>query len=189
MKYKKGDKFVIEITGKENGAYVSEQFAQGNEIRTVFPECMLDSFEKLDSDYINEHYGELQDEAYQQGMNDAWEIAKKLYLDKRNGGLSDVELEEIFGQLTVSKIFMRYTPQEIEAKIEAWEKSKAEIKTGDVVRHDKMGVHIVTNVREGGIYTLMSINGQCACSERKHLTKTGRTIDIQGILEQIGGTT
>jgi hypothetical protein len=37
--------------------------------------------EELNSDYINEHYGELQDEAYQRGLEDAWETARALVWD------------------------------------------------------------------------------------------------------------
>ena len=37
--------------------------------------------EELNSDYINENFGELQDEAYQAGLNDAWETARALVWD------------------------------------------------------------------------------------------------------------
>ena len=40
-----------------------------------------EDLEELNSDYINEHYGELQDEAYQVGLNDAWETARALVWD------------------------------------------------------------------------------------------------------------
>ena len=39
------------------------------------------NLEELNSDYINEHYGSLQDEAYQAGLNDAWETARALVWD------------------------------------------------------------------------------------------------------------
>ena len=41
----------------------------------------LDYLDELNSDYINDHYGELQDVAYQKGLDDAWEAVKKIYLD------------------------------------------------------------------------------------------------------------
>ena len=40
-----------------------------------------EDLEELNSDYINEHYGSLQDEAYEQGLNDAWETARALVWD------------------------------------------------------------------------------------------------------------
>lgn len=40
-----------------------------------------EDLEELNSDYINEHFGELQDEAYQAGLKDAWETARALVWD------------------------------------------------------------------------------------------------------------
>ena len=58
----------------------------GNDIvtdeKTVWSRMFrLDELEELNSDYINEHYGSLQDEAYEQGLNDAWETARALVWD------------------------------------------------------------------------------------------------------------
>lgn len=39
----------------------------------------FDSLEELNSDYINEHFGDLQDTAYQRGLDDAWEVVKALF--------------------------------------------------------------------------------------------------------------
>lgn len=41
------------------------------------------NLEELNSDYINEHFGELQDEAYQAGLNDAWEAAQRLFAKRQ----------------------------------------------------------------------------------------------------------
>ncbi len=134
----------------------------------------------------NEYFGYLQDEAYQQGMDNAWEIAKKLYLSKKNGGLSGVELEEIFGQITTGEIFLRHTPQEVESKIEAWEKSRQEIKVGDVVIDTKGDVFVVLRKLDTYVYALLDSEGKHKYLDVKYLTKTGRTIDIESVLEQIG---
>lgn len=126
--------------------------------------------------------------AYNKGMNDAWEIAKKLYLNKKNGGLSNAEVEEIFGQLTTSEIFLQYTPQEIKPKIEAWEKAKAEIKVGDVVMDTEDNVFCVLQKLKHNKYALLNNKGNHSYLPGSELTKTGRTIDIASLLEQIGGT-
>ena len=124
---------------------------------------------------------------YQQGMNDAWEIAKKLYLHKKSGGLSDAEVKEIFGSFTNREIFMRYTPQEVKAKIEAWEKAKQEIKVGDVVMDTENDVFVVLRKLDDFVYALLNSKGQHKYLDVKYLTKTGRAIDIQSVLEKIGG--
>ena len=41
----------------------------------------IEDVEELNSDYINENFGELQDEAYQAGLKDAWETARALVWD------------------------------------------------------------------------------------------------------------
>lgn len=43
--------------------------------------CYSCDLEELNSDYINEHFGSLQDEAYQAGLKDAWETARALVWD------------------------------------------------------------------------------------------------------------
>lgn len=188
--YKPGDKFVIEITGKENGAYVSERFAQGSEMRTVFPECMLDSFEKLDSDYINEHFGNLQDEAYKHGMNDTWELAKKISMHKSDGGIPADELKRIFNEEYIAKIYKNNTVHQAKAKIEAWEKSKAEIKVGDIVEIDSERTIplVVSYVDNDGFCYMLNKKGKMRIAQKKNLVKIGRTIDIASVLEQIGGS-
>lgn len=187
--YKPGDKLVLEIKNcEETNIRGEERIYSVEGMLSLFSEYALNKLDRLDADYINEHYGELQDEAYQQGMNDAWEIAKKLYLNKKNGGLSDVELEKIFGQMTTSEIFLQYTPREVEAKIEAWEKAKQEIKVGDVVMDTENDVFVVLRKLDDFVYALLNSKGKHKYSDAKYLTKTGRAIDIASVLEKIGGT-
>ena len=42
----------------------------------------IENLEELNSDYINKHFGDLQDEAYKRGLDDAWEAAKKIVCDE-----------------------------------------------------------------------------------------------------------
>ena len=53
--------------------------------------------EELNSDYINENFGELQDEAYQAGMDKAWEIARRIMLNCEDGGIDGDGLRKMFG--------------------------------------------------------------------------------------------
>ena len=149
MSYSVGDKFVIEIKEIDNlkNHMVLENIAIGTDL--------LDKLERLDSDYVNEHFGELQDEAYQagrkagqeetlkwtkdneadfyqQGLNDAWELAKKFFAD-----MKDSELTEIFGANWSFPKIMELTPQEALAKLEAYKKEQNEIKVGDIVKDGK----------------------------------------------------
>lgn len=66
-KYNVGDKFVLEIKEVESGK-AGEWYLNDSPIRVDSE--FLDALAQLDSDYVNEHFGELQDEAYVKGLND-----------------------------------------------------------------------------------------------------------------------
>ncbi len=76
-----------------------------------------------------------EEEAYNKGLNDAWELAQKLWLPVRHGGINVDIVTKIF-ECDYFEIPKNFTPQEALAKIEAYEKEQAEIKVGDVVYAD-----------------------------------------------------
>lgn len=126
-------------------------------------------------------------EAYNQGLNDAWELARKIVLDVSKGGIPERNMRSMFGEKwTVSDILKNYTPQEALAKLEAYEK---EIEVGDVVRlkgSDKE--YVVTTIDEdrcSEIYCGVSKDG--AWFAQCNVEKTGKHIDIKSVLQQIGG--
>lgn len=128
---------------------------------------------------------------YNKGMNDAWDLARRLFLSACDGienALTDRDLNEIFETINVAYIVNRYTPQEVKSKIEAWEKANQEIKVGDVVMDTENDVFVVLRKLDDFVYALLNTKGQHKYLDVKYLTKTGRTIDIASVLEQIGGT-
>lgn len=115
---------------------------------------------------------------------EAWEIAKKILLYPNQGGYNSGELEEIFGR---TEHLWEFTPHEAKAKIEAWEAEK-EIKVGDEV--DICGDKgIVTSFGTDGdsIHVLYLDGIVNSYRKDKDIKKTGRRIDINGLLKQIGG--
>lgn len=112
---------------------------------------------------------------------EAWEISKKLFSDYSNS-----ELDEIFGKGWSYTKLMELTPQQAKAKIKAWE-AKNEIKVGDVVAiFDEDGV--VTRVdAETGFFNVLKESGCTGSYKKIEIKKTGRHVDIEGILKQIGG--
>ena len=70
-------KYVIDLP--DDAQYILINGASENHCYTRVEQ--VDDLEELNSDYINEHYGELQDEAYQAGLKDAWETARALVWD------------------------------------------------------------------------------------------------------------
>lgn len=110
---------------------------------------------------------------------EVWEIAKNLFAN-----YSNAELDEIFGKGWSFPKLMELTPQEAKAKIEAWEAEK-EIKVGDVVKdcNGKIGVVISKGTSDNVLFN----DGSTWNYTDRTLEKTGRHIDIEGLLKQIGG--
>ena len=121
----------------------------------------LDNLEELNSDYINENFGELQDEAYQRGhddgyeagcatafkpvsdaeyqrgLEDAWEVAQKVVCETTAGGMSLDTLKEIFGVQSPVEIIQSNTAQQAIDKIKAYEHKDSDcIEVGDEVNWD-----------------------------------------------------
>jgi len=131
-----GDKFVIEI-----GGYYLPVIAGGCETCPVinddlkeapkqlyrvkgFNSMVLDEYalsilEKLDGDYVNENFGELQDESYKIGLQEAWDAARKLFSDWPEKCLEEVfpeEWKEGFRGL------IKMDPEYAVQKIQEWER-------------------------------------------------------------------
>ena len=133
-------------------------------------------------------------EAYNKGLNDGrnevWELAKKLVLLDSSIGW------EIFGTCRVLEVLENFTPQEAIAKLEAYEKEQ-EIKVGDVVTDKGHTTEILVTelnaVTFGGIKTtptdeLGQLGTVYSLMPIIQYHKTGKHIDIQSVLQQIGGT-
>lgn len=122
------------------------------------------------------------DEAYGKGLNDAWELAKKIDEKLPN------ENWEIFNFGYCTEIFQRLTPQEAFAKLEAYE-SEQEIKVGDVVTTvNGTCEYIVTCIQPPN--TLHVVNSRSGYTQQMRIDvvkKTNKHIDIASILKQIGG--
>lgn len=168
MKYKVGDKFLQEI---EVGRIVEHAPCPYK----MLPDCggwseaALNELRRPDDMTAEE----------------AWEIAKKLFADFKNH-----ELDEIFGKDWSYLKLMNLSPRQAKAKIEAWEAEK-EIEVGDIVHFiDKPEIKVMITVKhESGYYNGINAGGSTYSGMNgKYWKKTGRHIDIQSLLKQIGGT-
>jgi len=146
------------------------------------------NLEELNSDYINEYYGELQDEAYQRGLEDAWEAARRIVVDTDHGGLALGTLSGIFGTQSYSYIMRENTVQEAIDKIKAYEdKHSDRIEVGDEVDWEGVNFTVLRVFTPKGCYE------QCDGFDSdgngytniltKDVKKTGKHYDIQSILE------
>ena len=172
MEYKIGDEVLVKarIIGSRNG--VSRLLVQSQQ----------DKFFVENNNVIP---------AQDMTAEEAWEIAKKLKQMNKD------ELLEAF-RTNVEYIVLRdFTPQQAKAKIEAWEQEK-KIRVGDVVtitNNDPTSitngktVHtgVITSAHSDNYYDLILGDGLAwSYVAGEKLKKTGRRIDITGLLEQIG---
>ena len=147
-----------------------------------------DQLEELNSDYINEHFGELQDTAYQRGLDEAWKAARRISVIELNGGLAGKELMKIYGTMDIHKIYDDNTASEAIAKLKAYEeKQKADdkIEVGDEVEVTKSGMKFfVTKIyEEDGTVGGLNKDGEVRYWSRSLVKRTGNHFDIPKILE------
>ena len=147
--------------------------------------------EELNSDYINEHYGELQDEAYQAGMDKAWEIARRIRLNYEDGGIDGDGLRKMFGTANTYTIIKDNTASEAVAKIKAYDNvtPSDRIEVGDIVERyidgklDSKGIYLQ---EDGGYWRCLFDTGGVLMTfayPKGQFKKTGKHYDIASILE------
>ena len=120
-----------------------------------------------------------------EGQQEAWELAKKIALVESEGGYSSEELDEIFGRCQYLIEIFNLTYTEAAAKVAEWERKKKEICVGDVV---EFGKYCGVVVGAGEVYVKGFTSDWTPFQwMKKDCTKTGRHIDVDAWLAQIGG--
>lgn len=182
MKYKAGDTVLIQ------GVVTEVDEDSENSAYKLTTKVSFDAFSGSCIWLSEDELFELpkQDKTYEQGLEDAWELARKLYEMKLE------KLQEVFGGFeTELEVIQHLTPQEALAKLKAYEE-ESEIKVGDVVSN---GTHVLLCVKEDygyGYFYFLDKDGSHIFLTKENLkkskfTKTGKHIDIESLLEQIKG--
>lgn len=139
-----------------------------------------------------------EEEAYNRGLNEAWDAARKIAVDVIDGGYSLDELREIFDETLDRIIFKRNTASEAIAKIKAYEDEQTEdakIKVGDEVKiigsdpmyDDYCDCGVCTYVHIDKIY-VMRKDGSASTEHESEWEKTGRTFpQIAEVLKEMRG--
>ena len=128
------------------------------------------------------------EQAFDRGCNEAWELARKIA--STIGGLSSSELVEIFNAFLPRDILSNNTYPEAAAKVAEWERAKEEIKRGDIIRnkYSTSSKFCVTDIGcDGHLYGVGRYGLTYSNKNPEDWEKTGRHIDIDGFLKQIGG--
>ncbi len=212
-KYKVGDKITLTVTGTdERGHYpnyvLNDNFylweqsiddyseplstytkpleakisRQAAEITRLLAENkkLKEDFEK--SKRVNLNMGRLA------GQNEAWELVRKIF-DMETNDIEDIFIKEDAWNL--GTVLNNYTYQETAAKVAEWEKAKEkeEIKVGDVLEDiaDRSVKCVATSLYPNNMAYLVFSDGSAGMNDLDNFKKTGRHIDIDGFLKQIGG--
>jgi hypothetical protein len=168
-------KYIIDIPKTvgmlETVGSVRYTYFDGIQVQTIV--LKGDEIEELNSDYINEHFGDLQDTAYQKGFEDGkW---------KSEDGCTGCKYEGkvVTGQPCIS-CCNSYKNQ--------WTAKDDKIEVGDTVNlkdgsRDNDG--IVTKSWDNDRHFIMWADGSGGVWDKEYIVKTGRHFDIASILEEM----
>lgn len=191
-KYKDGDKFVIEVIN----AHESVCHANCNETEDVYLikgledaaifESSLDKLQKygiLTTPDWENYFKEVRNKA----MEDTWNLVKELrYMDYEDK-VKCFDLKND-GREKWLEIVEKFSPQETIEKLMTFKSEQVEIKVGDVVIVHNIKPIVVTRVSEDEAKVDgIGIGGFIMTYDYMKCKKTGMHIDIQQILNQIGG--
>lgn len=158
---------------------------------------ILDILKKYESGEIVEDGSmENKEKTYEQGLEEAWEIARKIILPSSYGGFNGKELKRIFAEdyNTTVTLFANLSVHEAKEKIAAYEAEQAKPKLGDVVIIKPVddecrsfnGIYLGTNIdghyilENDGVLPTFLLNRDAWIIE-----KTGKHFDIQSILDEL----
>ena len=105
----------------------------------------------------------IQKTAYENGLHDAWEIAKKI---ECMDGYDGDELIEMFGTDDIETIFAKYKANEVLEKVKAYEEYKKNniIRVGDEVRLPDDTIGVVVYSSPTGHINIFTAHGSVRCS-------------------------
>ena len=167
-------KYVIELNSDYIKSIVAFGMMGDKGMSTVFK---IDDLENLNSDYINEHYGQLQDDAYQRGLEEGKALSER--------GCEGCEYESKTGTCPMCSICSNNYKNYWTAKSPIDDG----FARGDVVVDDEDGTRGIVVSSENNESNLLYVlfNGYRTPQSvvQKHYKKTGGHYDIDKYLEEI----
>ena len=159
-------KYILEIKPEYEDSFKGVMILGAKDSNLFVDSLAVENLEELNSDYINEHYGSMQDEAYQKGLeegkkafdlldaerdseyqrglDEAWEAARKIVLNPEEGGTSLTDLFALFGGGgSMQNAFRNYSASEVIEKLKAYEgKQKADDKIMEGIQRENDGMSL-----------------------------------------------
>ena len=121
---------------------------------------------------------------YAEGLTDMYNAVCAILFPAGKTGLSDNEINHIFGTRIITDIFEMYDAEDIIRMIKEYQE---EIRVGDEVKIIRDGIYgVVTNADyKDNIYLIFSDGSTCSGFESDELEKTGNKFKIKEILNHI----
>ena len=211
-KYKVGDKIVLTVSDVNEKAYYSYYVFNNNDL--ILWEPSTDKYAETLSNYtepleakirrqaaeITRLLAEIKrlkaenghviweiEQAFDRGCNAAWELVRKIF-DMETNDIEDIFIKEDAWNL--GTVLNNYTYQEAAAKVAEWEKIK-EIKVGDILEDRDEGNKVIVTSLKGRVICLLWDDGRIGTTyvelAKGIFRNTGRHIDVDSFLKQIGG--
>lgn len=170
--YNVGDEFVIRIKSiPEPGLYQLSE-------KLYMNESSLDELRRRGTFSI----AEIKEDAYEQGLNDAWEIAKKLTYPTEEGGIGVDTRCGLFGDSSILRVMYRFSFGEIKGIIDKYEERK-KIKEGDIIEIlEQKAVVLAIDGELASVYVVDNDDGKVQEVELHRLKKVGPSIDVKETL-------
>ena len=127
---------------------------------------------------------------YEEGLNEAWEIARKIVLHNYNEAYSADEVLDIWGDTSYFVILKEYTGKEALERLREYEKKKKEkIHVGDEIIHKNTNEVMVVVYSGNELIETVDSKGVCYSydiEDKIELSKTGRNFpQIEEVLKEM----
>ena len=130
---------------------------------------------------------EIYNEVYKDGLNDAWELARKLLFTEAKGGMSLDEITECFGSEYDIARSLHMDVADAIAKYDAWKKKKKDaVHVGDLVHTKRSDRDVVVTGIVGSTPTYHAVDiryGTNTLLLRNEFVTTGKHYDLPWLTE------
>lgn len=203
---KPGEKYIIEIESVSKMPKGDIAFIKGFNA-LVFDQYGLDHLRRAEeiSDAYNRGFAdggggvakarkELLEAAYQDGLDDAWSMARQMYSEMTIGTLRRIfNMPDVNPENIVMTILNAFPAAEVKKRLDAYEKEKQEKEKNAIVPGDEVKCRlsdrtfVVTKV-DGELISGFSADGSQFCGKRScNWEKTGRHFDLNKLFQFMDG--
>ena len=178
-----GKKYIIEIPDDKIGDFIGSThflmpYMMAGHIGHHDTELPIKPYTEPDLEHVRK-------EAYEEGLKDAWEAARKI-IRMPEGDL--LNLFDVYSSVCTSvQVVLKYDVSEAIAKIKEYENSKQEIKVGDEVTDGYHNACVLFENPDGTQAMVLKQDGTTAWWH-KSAYRTGRSFpEIAAVLEKMRG--